>query len=368
MSILIFVIILLVLILVHEWGHFFSAKKFKIRVDEFGFGFPPRAVKLFKKGETLYTLNWLPFGGFVKIFGESPNEESISGSDASRSFINKPRWQQAIVLFAGVFMNLVLAWLLFSTSYVFGLPASVEGARHADKVQDANLVLLSVLPDSPAELAGLEAGDKVVYLKTGENFTEAPNITPDIFKEYISTGSSVELGYIRGKDAVMEFTTLQGKLDEESGQTMIGVAMDKIGTLKLPFFSALWEGAGLTAEVTKQTAKGLYVIVRDGVSGVKGAFDQIAGPIGIVSIVGDAYEFGLTYLLSFAALISINLAIINMIPFPALDGGRLLFLLIEKIKGSRIGPRVANTANMIGFVLLIILMLAVTYNDIVRLF
>ena len=121
MSVIIFLIILLVLVLVHEWGHFFSAKKFGIKVEEFGFGFPP---KLFGKkyGETEYTINALPFGGFVKIFGENPDEASISGPEASRSFINKPRWQQAIVLFAGVFMNLVLAWILFSIGFISGMP------------------------------------------------------------------------------------------------------------------------------------------------------------------------------------------------------------------------------------------------------
>ena len=367
MSVLIFFVILLVLVLVHEWGHFSSAKFFKMRVDEFGFGFPPKLFGI-KKGETEYSFNLLPIGGFVKIFGENPDEDSISGPDSSRSFANKPRWQQAIVLFAGVFMNFILAWLLFAMSFMFGLPSSVSNSQMADRITDANLTILSVLPDSPAEEAGLLSGDKVVYIQKGEDFVEAPNILPETLMEYVATGEELELGYLRSEDDVFDSVSLQGLVNEESGQIMIGVSMDTIGTLKLPLFRALWEGMKLNLEVTARTAEGLYHIVADSIAGKDGVFDNLAGPIGIVSIVGDAYQFGWAYLLSFAALISINLAIINMIPFPALDGGRLLFLLIEKLKGSRISPKIANITNMIGFGLLILLMVVVTYHDIVRLF
>ena len=143
--------------------------------------------------------------------------------------------------------------------------------------------------------------------------------------------------------------------------------MDMIGTVKLPLFSALKEGMSLTWFITKGTVLGLYTLIAEGIQG-KGSFSSVTGPVGMVGIVGDAYQFGFVYLLSFTALISVNLAIINLLPFPALDGGRLFFLLIEKIKGSRINPKFANTANMIGFGILIILMLAVTYHDIVKLF
>ena len=147
----------------------------------------------------------------------------------------------------------------------------------------------------------------------------------------------------------------------------IGISMDMIGTVKLPLFSALKEGMSLTWFITKGTVLGLYTLIAEGIQG-KGSFSSVTGPVGMVGIVGDAYQFGFVYLLSFTALISVNLAIINLLPFPALDGGRLFFLLIEKIKGSRINPKFANTANMIGFGILIILMLAVTYHDIVKLF
>src|SRR3989344_5556514 len=343
MSILIFLIILLVLVLVHEFGHFFVAKHFKIRVDEFGFGFPP---KLFGKryGETEYSLNLLPLGGFVKIFGETPDDENMNGPDSGRSFINKPKWQQALVLLAGVFMNFLLAWVLFSFGFMSGLPTSVQNANDAGiPVRDVNLVILSVTPDSPAELAGLKTGDKIIeYGSSSDNFIR--NTSPEALQVFIASNQSGEvyLNYTRG-------------------------STEKIGNAKMGFFRALAQGMKLTLLVVKETSVGLYGLIADGLSG-KGSLESVTGPVGLVGFVGDAYQFGFFYLVSFAALISVNLAIINLFPFPALDGGRLLFLLIEKIKGSRIHPDIANTANMIGFFLLITLMFFITYHDIVKLF
>jgi regulator of sigma E protease len=367
MSVIIFFIILLVLVLVHEWGHFFTAKKFGIRVDEFGFGFPPRAVKLFKKGETLYTLNWLPIGGFVKIFGENPDEENTNGPDKDRSFVNKPRWQQAIVLFAGVFMNFILAWVLFSIGFMSGMPSSMSNIPDGIDAENVNLIVIGVSENSPAESAGLMTKDKIVYMESGENFISAPDITPLALQNFVAENGDnpIKVDYLRGKENELGSATIIPEISD-TGAPMIGIAMDQIGTLKLPFFGALVEGMKLTLSVTKGTALGLYNLIADGIKGT-GSMASVTGPVGIVGIVGDAASFGFVYLMSFAALISINLAIINLVPFPALDGGRLLFLLIEKIKGSRINPKVANTMNSVGFILLIILMLVVTYNDIIKL-
>ncbi|MEX2029288.1 MAG: RIP metalloprotease RseP [Candidatus Paceibacterota bacterium] len=365
MSILIFFIILLVLVLVHEFGHFFSAKRFGIRVDEFGFGFPP---KLFGKkyGETEYSFNLLPIGGFVKIFGENPDEENTKGPDASRSFVNKPKWQQAIVLFAGVFANFLLAWLLFSFGFMSGFPTSVGSEARGYALTDVNLVVLSVLPNSPAEGAGLQSGDKIISATSDGN--SISDMNPDILKSFIVAhpGEKIEIGYLRGKENLPGLTSIIPEASE-GGTPTIGISMDQIGTAKLPFFTAFKEGMMLTLFITKSTAVGLYTLIADSLRG-QGSFASVTGPVGIVGIVGDAYEFGFIYLLSFTALISINLAIINLIPFPALDGGRLFFLLIEKIKGSRINPKVANIANMVGFVILILLMVVVTFHDVIKLF
>jgi regulator of sigma E protease len=363
MNILIFFIILLVLVLVHEFGHFITAKKFGIRVDEFGFGFPPKLFGI-KKGETEYTFNLLPIGGFVKIFGEDPNEENTSGPDASRSFINKPKWQQALVLFAGIFANFLLAWFLFSFGFISGLPTSVSSEIGSSNLTDVHLVVVSVAKESPAELAGLQSGDTISFIQ--KNALSTRYISPETIRSMVADGGEVEVGYTRGKNGSETMVKITPKGDEKGGY-FIGIAMDQIGTAKLPVFKAFYEGMKLTLFLTKSTALGLFSLVFDGLRG-NGSLDGVSGPVGMVGIVGDAYQFGFVYLLSFAAIISINLAIINLVPFPALDGGRLFFLLIEKIKGSRINPQVANTANTIGFGVLLMLMLFITYHDIVKLF
>ena len=364
MNIIIFFIVLLVLVLVHEFGHFITAKKFGIRVDEFGFGFPPKLFGI-KKGETEYTFNLLPIGGFVKIFGENPDDENTNGPDKGRSFVHKPRWQQAIVLVAGVVANFLLAWVLFSVGFMSGLPTSVGSTSEGQSLSDVNLVVVSVAPKSPAELAGLKSGDKIVRLGFGEEVVS--EINPDTLKSFVVShqNKEIELGYTRGKDKNINITKVTPV--GMDGEPKIGISMDMIGTSKLPFFASLWEGGKLTLYVIKSTAVGLFSLVSDAIVG-KGSFDSVAGPVGMVGIAGDAYEFGLVYLMSFAALISVNLGIINLLPFPALDGGRLFFLLIEKIKGSRIDSKIANTANMIGFVILLVLMLVITFHDILKLF
>jgi regulator of sigma E protease len=379
MSIIIFIIILLVLVLVHEFGHFFTAKKFGIRVDEFGFGFPPKIFGR-KYGETEYSLNLLPIGGFVKIFGENPDDENTNGPDASRSFVNKPKWQQAIVLVAGVFANFLLAWVLFSFGFMSGLPTSVGSEPAGYKLNDVNLTVVSVLTKSPAEKAGLKSGDKILSLQTilltGEINKEAigdvngeSSLNIETLKSFIVShgNQEIKIFYTRGKNKEIKSTTMIPTTNVKGGEPTIGISMDMIGTAKLPFFVALKEGMRLTLFVVKGTVVGLYTLILEGIQG-KGSLSSVTGPVGMVGIVGDAYEFGFSYLLSFAALISINLAIINLLPFPALDGGRLFFLLIEKIKGSRLNPKFANTANMIGFGILILLMVVVTFHDVIKLF
>ena len=227
MSILIFIIILLILVLVHEFGHFFSAKKFGIKVDEFGFGFPPKLFGV-KKGETEYTFNLLPFGGFVKIFGETPDENSISGPDANRSFINKPTWKQAIVLFAGVFANFILAWFIFSFSFMSGLPKSVGNETKGYELKDVHTVVVSVLPKSPAEIVGLKTGDKIVLIKNASSSTTY--ISPETIKSFInnSKNDGIEIGYIRGK-ITESVTTVKIIPIISSGEPIIGISMDQIG-------------------------------------------------------------------------------------------------------------------------------------------
>ena len=364
MSIVIFLIILLVVVLAHEFGHFITAKKSGIRVDEFAFGFPPRLFSI-KRGETNYSFNAVPFGGYVKIFGENPDENSISGPDSKRSMVNKKKRVQALVLVAGVAFNILLAWMLFSIGFMAGLPTSTSSTPNS-AIKNSALVITSIEAGAPAEKAGLIAGDKVVALEnlsTGEK-RENPDI--EMLKSFISTNGTNEivLDVLRRKDNLAIKITPE-KVGASATPT-IGVSLDMIGTLKLPIHKAIWEGLKLTASLTWGTTKAFGNLIGGAFNGTANLKD-VTGPVGIVGVIGDAAKFGISYLLSFTALISINLAIINLAPFPALDGGRLLFLLIEKIKGSPIKPKIFNMANAIGFSLLIILMIVITYHDIIKL-
>jgi len=368
MSILIFLIILLVLVISHEFGHFIVAKLNKIRVDEFSFGFPP---KLFGKkiGETTYNFNALPFGGYVKIHGENPDEESISGPDSNRSFVNKPWYIKSAVLFAGVAMNFIVAWLLLSVGFISGLPTSVEVAPKGAVIKNQALTIVSVNPDSPAERAGLKSGDKILALETENDTTKllSSNFTAETVQNFVKKHSTEEINFLITRAKEDKQFAITPEIRESSNTAVVGISMDMIGTLSLPFHKAIWEGLKLSGDLTVKIAVGFYTLIRDGISG-NGDLSTVTGPIGIIGIVGDAADFGFIYLLSFTALISINLVIINLIPFPALDGGRILFLIIEKIKGSRIKPQIANTINFIGFGILMLFMVLITYNDIIKLF
>jgi regulator of sigma E protease len=372
MSIIIFIIILLVLVVSHEFGHFFVAKKAGIRVDEFSFGFPP---KLFGKkiGETTYNFNALPLGGYVKIYGQGSddfpgqNGEEVTEADKERSFMHKPRYIQAAVLFAGVFMNLLVAWLLLSVGFISGLPTSVGSVPKGGVIENQALTITSVLGGSPAEIGGLKTGDKILSLETIDDSTKLLSLElgTESVQSFVkaNSGKEIKVSLIRGKEQ-KEVTVIPEQND--NGSAVIGISMDTIGTMKLPVHMAIWEGLKLTGDVTKATVFGFYNLIKSAILG-KADMSTLTGPVGIVGVVGDAAEFGFIYLLSFTALISINLAVINLVPFPALDGGRLLFLLIEKIKGSRIKPQIANWVNMIGFGLLMLLMVVITYHDIVKL-
>lgn len=362
MTIILFVVVLAVLILSHEFGHFIVAKKSGVRVDEFGLGFPPRLWG-WRRGETTYTLNLLPLGGFVKIFGENPDEESLAGPDAARSLTSKPKSIQAAVLVAGVVCNLLLAWLFLSIGLMSGLPVSTSSGLPG--ISGERLVITSVSPGSPAAVA-LKAGDQIVALTAGAK--QLSTLTPEGVQSFIAGngGRELTLTYRRASEPDQQVAQLKPVTTILPDRPAIGITMDLVGTAKLGFFPALWVGLKLTAQLAWATASGLWHLISGAFAG-QSVLKTITGPVGLAGLVSDAAGLGWAYLLSFTAFISINLAVLNLVPFPALDGGRLLFLLIEKLKGSAISPRVANALNLAGFALLLLLMAVVTYGDIARL-
>lgn len=361
MAVIIFIVILFVLIVVHEFGHFFTAKLFKMRVDEFGLGYPPKAKTLFVKGETKYTLNWLPFGGFVKIFGENSEDQKDP-----RSFINKAWYKQAIVLIAGVFMNLLLAGILISVGFLGGLPTSTSHERFKEYVEDPHVVLQEVVSESPAEKAGLLSGDTILYIQDKDKKEVAFNIVDvDTVRNEISgsEGKELILGIKRGEE---EKTIQVVPEKNDNGVFVIGVSMDSVGTLTLPFFKAIKYGFQMSGDMLGEITKAFGNLISGSFKGTAD-LSSLTGPVGIVGIVGDAYEFGWINLLFLTAMISLNLVVINLIPFPALDGGRLLFVFIEALTRKKIPAKVAGIVNGVGFILLIGLMIFVTYRDIAKL-
>jgi regulator of sigma E protease len=438
MTIILFLVVLAILIFVHELGHFMVAKKSGIRVDEFAIGFPPKIFG-WVRGETKYILNLIPFGGYVKIFGENPDNESMTGVDSKRSFVNAKKWKQVCVLLAGIGMNIIFAWILISISFMFGslVPVGESASNYSKYIKDSSVILTGIAPDSAAEKAGLKTGDKLItvsavtgtdlnttkiralieqatstvaitYQRSGEvkETTATPTSASEPANNLIVSTSTVTTNYIvqagdtlniiatkfgffnykmagiisvpsgnldliRPGDIIIIETTntnpVPVKTVENIGKKVIGIYMENVGVVQLNPILALWEGGKLTVTTFGQVAAGLGTFLWQAIRG-QGDFSQVSGPVGIVGMVGDAASFGFAYLLGFVAFISLNLAVINLIPFPALDGGRVFFIIIETITRRKIKPQIANTVNTVGFFILISLMLVITYRDIMKFF
>ena len=365
MEILIFILIIIVLIVVHEFGHFVAAKLSGMRVDEFGLGYPPRAVIIGRIGETKYTLNWLPFGGFTKIYGEDGLQEAGAGGRNTRAFANRPRILQALVLVAGIAMNLIFAYVLITGALVAGTPRALELSEVAH-ARDMQLAVADVLPGSPAASAGLIPGDTIASAVDRAGEWRATD--PKSFTQFVSAsgGSSITLSVMRnGTEFSLSATPVQKIVPSDPSRYALGVEVATIGIAPLSLGTALIQGASLTWGIITLTATGLWHFFY-GIFTNSANFSQVAGPVGIASVVGNASMQGLGNLLSIVAIISINLALINLIPIPALDGGRLLFVIIEGIIRRPIKPSVTQAVNSIGFVFLILLMLVITAHDIFR--
>jgi len=361
MSIIIFILVLVALIVVHELGHFFAAKWFGMKVEEFGIGYPPRALTFARRNGTAYTLNWLPFGGFVKIKGE---DSEVGGDD---SFISKPHYQQALVILAGILMNLVFAWLLLSITLTVGMPRALSDAE-ALITPNASLAVSHVLEGSPADTAGIMAGDIILSMTRGEEVFSGPSA--EAFTTFIAAteNETVTIVIERGTEVLtLEAVPTLGVLENNPERAALGVGVAAVGTLPVAWWKAPYEGLLLTFSVTEQVAVGLTHFFL-GIFTLSADLSQVSGPLGIAGAVGDASNTGLIALMTLTAIISINLALINVLPIPALDGGRLVFVLIEWVTRKRIPDGVAESVNGIGFLLLILLMVVVTASDLWKAF
>ncbi len=370
LTILIFVLVLGILIFVHELGHFLTARRNGITAEEFGFGFPPRIFgfvfddftkkfRLVKGNEnvdsphTVYSLNWIPLGGFVRIKGE--DRQSVHEPD---SFAGKSAWVRFKVLVAGVMMNFLLAWVLFAVVLMLGFPEQIDPEDRA-KYHITKVQILQVQPGTPAEEVGLLAGDVLKKLDT------APVKNLDIVTEYIAShkGKEIAITVERGeKTLVLKGTP---RMNAPAGEGALGISFSETAIVKYGFFEAIWRGLQQTYLKTMEILMVLVTMIGSLFTGEKTNVD-IAGPVGIVYLTKQMTELGLVYLLYFAAILSINLGIINALPIPALDGGRILFVLIEKLKGSPVSQKVEGYMHQIGFLVLLFLMLWVTFYDVLR--
>ena len=357
-AVLVFVAILAILILVHEFGHFLVAKRANARVEEFGIGFPPRIFGI-KRGETIYSLNLFPIGGFVKIYGEDGEKKSDS-----RSFASKSIGTRALIISAGVVMNVLLAVVLLSWGHFIGLPQVIDGKEVGSDFKNISVRIAAVAENSPASEAGIQIGDVVRSMSAGED--EIPDVK-NIEDVQSFTNTHIEetiiLTITRGKEIFKK--EVLPRVSPPEGEGPIGFAMIKTGDVSYPFYLAPIKGIESTFFLVSGTLKAFGNIFLDLVK--TGQFKgELAGPIGIAVLTGQVQKMGFIFLLQFMALISVNLAIINIFPFPALDGGRLLFLGIEKLKGSPVNQKYEKIAHTVGFALLIFLMIVITVRDIGR--
>lgn len=365
-TVLIFLLVLGLLVFVHEMGHFLVARRNGIKADEFGFGFPPRIAGLVwddekkrhrfvRSGEevvsphTVYSLNWIPLGGFVKIKGEDGEAKD------SDSFATKSAWVRIKVLAAGVTMNFLLAWVLISIVLMAGFPQQVDPNASVSGKRD--IQISQVLPNTPAESMGLRAGDKIVSVGDSNAMSVAQ------VQEYIAArkGQEITLRIERGTQAL----TLNGmpRTDYPKDEGSLGIGLGETEMISYAWYEAIREGAIATYNLTSAMVVGIADIFKGLVTGTHEGLSDVSGPVGIAKLTGQMSNLGLVYLLYFAAILSINLGIINILPIPALDGGRIFFILIEVIKGSPVSQRVEGIFHQIGFALLLLLMLLVTVND-----
>lgn len=352
MTILIFILILSILIFVHEFGHFLMAKKTGVRVDEFGFGLPPR---LFGKkiGETLYSLNLIPLGGFVKLYGEEYHEIK-NKSIAKRAFINKRPWQKILIVIGGVIGNFLLGWVIISFLFTQGIPVPTN-----------KITIDTISKSSPAIISGLKEGDEVIKLVANGssfNLANAEDLTT-LTKKY--AGIPVSLFVKRNNKFITVNIVPRKKPPVNEGPLGISISsyiIKKYNWYQAPIYGLI-ESFGIVKTIVVELSKTLYQLIT-----FQKVKVEVAGPIGIAKFVGSAIKVGTNNVFELLALLSFNLGVINIFPFPALDGGRLVFVLYEWITNKNINKNFEKYVNAIGLFILLSLGILISIKDVLNLF
>jgi len=341
LTIVVGVIVLSVLIIVHELGHFFAAKATGVPVEEFGVGFPPRAYGR-KWRSTLYSINWIPFGGFNKISGEV--DPTVPKGLASRGY-----GVRLLVLGGGIVMNLLLPFVLLSVAYM--VPHDIVSGQ---------VTVEEVAPDSPAEMAGIQAGDTIISVE-GHEIKNGGDISRYI---QLNLGTEINLT-VEHADATTETVELTPRWRPPEGEGAVGIGYTTENAVTVSESYPPWEAVPIGARSCIES----LVLYKNGIFGmIMGTIPfKPAGPVGIVQVAGEVAHSGISPVLELTAFISIAIAITQLIPFPALDGGRIIFVLLEWIRrGKRVSPKTEGIVHSIGFMILLALLVLITYQDIFR--
>jgi len=357
-SILVFLLVLSVLVLVHEFGHYWVAKRNGVWVEEFGFGLPPRVFGK-KIGETIYSINALPFGGFVRLHGEmneDPTPQELRGAGgvfkASRAFINKSLWVKTAVIVAGVIMNFLLAIVCFAIVYSFsGIPR-----------EQGYVEIVDIVADSPASNSNIVVGQKL-YSIDNKDVVYREEVTD------ISSKGGKHTLIIGDKDADrqdLKKVVINTKFDEEDQKWYMGLVLTSTEIFYPPYWQRPFYGAYYgTKEAMfwgKNVVNGFISIFADLFKGQSPK--DVSGPVGVFAVTTEVAKTGVLSLINLVGIISVNLAILNIIPFPALDGGRLLFIIVEAIFGKKVAPKLEGIIHSVGMIILLLAILTITVKDI----
>ncbi len=361
-----FFIILIILVISHELGHFLTSRIFKVDVEEFGFGFPPR-IASFKKKNTVYSINLIPLGGFVKIKGEDGN--AIFGDKTN--FTNQKIWKRSLIVLAGVTFNILLSFIILSSLFFVGMPTLGdttdvnELVRNGATIKNKEIMITDIAKSSPAA-EYIKKDDKIIGFGL-PNSLMADIYTIKGFQSFVNNNKGKEIVLKVESNNKVSNVSLIPRINPPVGEGAMGITYTGAIIYTYPFGRNFIE-AGKYINKTIQVMFSSLGKAFLSIINLKTVSKDVAGPVGIASMSGKISKMGLPFFFAFMASLSINLAFMNLLPIPMLDGGKLFFLLIEKIKGSPLSRKIENYATIGGFVFLMTLVAIVTIKDIINLF